>query len=147
MELCKPWESINALAFHENAIIMELLGRSQGLPTKRSDYRTEKDQDNHYSVQYLLDDLALVASGAGGAPNVAAACMEIGDTPSKCIIIRIAKNEDFTPAEIQVLKDIITIMNRVGTEGNSQHLLRFPDSEILDQICQHHRLSKSVTNS
>jgi hypothetical protein len=100
MEPCKPWESIDALAFHENAIIMELLGRSQGLPIKRSDYRTEKDQNSHCSVQYLLDDFALVASGAGGAPNVAAAGMEIGDASSKCIVIRIAKNEDFTAAEI-----------------------------------------------
>ena len=77
MEPYKPWESIDALAFHENAIVMELLGRSQGPASVRNEYRAEKHHNDYYSVQYLLDDLALVASGAGGAANVAAACMVV----------------------------------------------------------------------
>lgn len=146
MEPYKPWESIDALAFHENAIVMELLGRSQGPASVRNEYRAEKHHNDYYSVQYLLDDLALVASGAGGAANVAAACMDISDTPPKCIIIRIAKNEDFTPKEVQVLKEIVAIMNRVGLEGISQHAVPFSNSEILDQTYQQLRLNKTVTN-
>ena len=96
MEPCRPWGSIDALAFHENTIIMELLGRSQGPATTRNQRQIEKDHSDDCSVQHLLDDFALVASGAGGASNVAAACMEIGDAPPKYIVIRIAKNEDFT---------------------------------------------------
>lgn len=125
---------------------MELLGRSQGPASARNEYRTEKHHSDHYSVQYLLDDLTLVASCAGGAPSVAAACMVIGDTPPKCIITRIAKNEDFTPNEVQVLKDIIAIVNRVGLEGFSQHAVPFPNAEILDQTCQHLRFNKTATN-
>src|SRR5271170_5330457 len=117
MEPCKIWNEVDGLSFHENTIILEVLGRSQGLSLTRTTgsrrhARGGGDNDELEWVTHLLDDFALVAAGAGGASNVAASCLEWGQIPGN-LVIRVAKNEDFTVKQMQCLKQIITIMNQV----------------------------------
>jgi hypothetical protein len=118
MEPYSTWKDVDELAFHENNIILELLGRSQGtappkLPSPRNHFKSDDHSEDQKWVTHLLDDFALVAAGAGGASNVASACLEWDQTPGNCFVIRVAKNEDFSCAQLQCLKDIVSIMNRV----------------------------------
>jgi hypothetical protein len=128
------WKDVDELAFHENNIILELLGRSQGtappkLPSSGNSVKIERHNDDLEWVTHLLDDFALVAAGAGGASNVAAACLELNHVLGNCFIIRVAKNEDFSFAQLQCLKDIVAIMNQVKQRGKSMkwHELLSPE--------------------
>ncbi len=119
---------------YKNSIILEVLGRSQGTaPAKLSSFRNIIQSDGHSDglewVTYFLDDFAPVAAGAGGATNVAAAYLEVNQTPGDSFVIRVAKNEDFTLAQLQCLKDIITIMQLVKQRGMllKQHKLLSPE--------------------
>jgi hypothetical protein len=122
MDPYRIWKDVDELAFHENNIILELLGRSQGttplkLLSSRNPVKHDGQSDGLEWVPHLLDDFALVAAGAGGASNVAAACLELNQIIGKRFIIRIAKNEDFSCTQLQCLKDIVTVMNRVKQGG------------------------------
>lgn len=122
MDPYRIWKDVDELAFHENNIILELLGRSQGTaPPKLLNSRNPVTNDGHSDglerVPNLLDDFALVAAGAGGASNVAAACLELNQILGKRFVIRIAKNEDFSFTQLQCLKDIVIVMNRVKQGG------------------------------
>ncbi|OLE52393.1 MAG: hypothetical protein AUG51_18315 [Acidobacteria bacterium 13_1_20CM_3_53_8] len=122
MEPYRIWKDVDELAFYENSIILELLGRSQGnappkLATSEVPFKTNDPSHDLEWVTHLLDDFALVAAGAGGAANVAAASLEFDHVLENCFIVRVAKNEDFTIAQFQCLKDIIIIMNQVKQRG------------------------------
>ena len=116
------WKDVDKLAFHENGIILEILGRSQGtapskLSSRKNVVESDGDSDDLEWVTHLLDDFALVSAGAGGASNIAAACLDLSQTPGNCFNIRVAKNEDFTFAQLQYLKAIVNIMNLLKKRG------------------------------
>jgi hypothetical protein len=91
------WQGLDRLSFGENAILLEIKARSQGIST-RATFR----QDDHdflpggdlprQMLRDFLDDFALVAAGNGGKDNVSAACLEIKDQ-DEIILLRVAKNE------------------------------------------------------
>ena len=136
------WSGLDERAFYENTIILELLDRSQGIsPTKFADLDDESDSHHHQDqgrrwIGGFLDDFALIAAGSGGAANVTAACLERGELPTKSFTVRVAKNEAFTPPEIQYLDGIVTIMNRVRNRGNHCCRLRAFSSSVLAHVCQ-----------
>jgi len=58
-------------------------------------------------VSDFIDDLALITTGAGGAPNVTAACLEREESLVVYFTIRVAKNELFNAREEQYLEGFI----------------------------------------
>lgn len=91
MDPCRIWKDVDALAFHENNIIFELLGRPQGtIPSKFSSSRIPITIVDHSGslewVTHPLDDFALVAAGTGGASNIALACLELNQIPGNYFI-------------------------------------------------------------
>jgi hypothetical protein len=123
MERLNVWNSLDELAFYENAIILELLERSQGISPvsiANSDRRRDNNEDcGEVSwVSDFVDDFALIAAGAGGASNVTAACLEREESPAVCFTVRVAKNEPFKPREEQYLEGIIMTMNKVKKGGS-----------------------------
>ena len=97
--LTNVWESIDRLAFFENAILLELKSRTQGTATKTNSSQGigRSTATTHglypYDTRAFLDDIALVASGGGGADNVTAACLEVSDCNDRTLVIRLARND------------------------------------------------------
>ena len=90
------WQGIDRLAFHENAILLDVRLRSQGDPT-----RSAIDTHNHAGSQdgltpqlicNILDEFALLVSASGGKDNVSAACMEY-DKDLRTVTFRISSND------------------------------------------------------
>lgn len=115
------WESEQELEFYERCIVLEILARSQGKPRQASTHlgRSVRDNDDNEGkpIVHFLDDFALVAAGPGGAGNVAAACLE---TEEEQMSIRLAKNENFSPAQKQKLRELVGIMNQIMNGGMPQ---------------------------
>ena len=110
------WKNINRLSFFENAILLETKSRSQGKPIKSNN--TQKDRDtlserilSRQTGQYLLDDFALLVSGAGGKDNVCAVCLEINE-PHKSLVLRVTRNEGLNPQIIHDLNQFVQVMIR-----------------------------------
>ena len=101
---CQIWKSINRLSFFENAILLETRSRSQGKPIQSSN--TQEDHDtlcepvlSRQTIQCLLDDFALLVSGAGGKDNVCAVCLEVNEQ-HKDLVLRVARNSVHTMATL-----------------------------------------------
>jgi hypothetical protein len=127
MEGSNVWNGLDELAFYENAMILELLERSQGIsPVANSGRRRDSNKGCGELpwVSDFVDDFALIAAGSGGAPNVTAACLEREESPAVCFTVRVAKNEPFNAREEQYLEGIIMTMNRVKIGGSSYTLSR-----------------------
>lgn len=107
MVLINVWHGIDRVAFFENAILLELKRRSQGTSAKmamsntRALHEDARNKIYPHSVRDLLDDIALVASGNGGADNVTAACLEISDTHDRSLILRLAMNAGVNTGALQ----------------------------------------------
>ncbi|XMA20277.1 hypothetical protein WAI453_013068, partial [Rhynchosporium graminicola] len=104
---------IDELAFHEKAVFLEACSRSQKEESPSQLNINVQNKLDLPSARHFLDSFALVAASPGGAPNVTAACLELSQSNSKEITIRIAKNEDFNVQARQRLSQITGIMNRV----------------------------------
>jgi hypothetical protein len=129
MERSNVWDGLDELAFYENAMILELLERSQGIsPVSIANFGRRRDSNEGCGelswVSDFVDDFALIAAGAGGAPNVTAACLKREESPAVCFTIRVAKNEPFNAREEQYLEGIIMTMNKVKIGGSSRNLFR-----------------------
>ena len=129
MERSNVWNGLDELAFYENAMILELLERSQGIsPVSIANSGCRRDSNKGGGelpwVSDFVDDFALIAAGSGGAPNVTAACLEREESPAVCFTIRVAKNEPFKAREEQYLEGIIKTMNRVKNGGSIHTLSR-----------------------
>lgn len=112
---------MDELTFYENAIILELLKRSQEKsPVRIANSRRRRDSDKACKelpwVSDFVDNFALIAAGSGGTRNVTAACLEREESPA-CFIVRVAKNEPFDAREEQYLEGIIIIINKVKFGG------------------------------
>ena len=109
----KIWSDVDELAFHENAILLEALARSQAK-------QPHTERRNHSDLAWardFLDDFALIAAGPGEASNVAAACLELSQDREDSITIRVAKNEDFDFGGRQRLAQVVEVMNQVRQRG------------------------------
>ena len=110
------WNGLDRQSFFENAILLsDLKHRSQGPPIKTS--RNEialslecPDYENGVQerIPSFLDDLALVASGAGGPTNVTAACLE-SRGESLDFTLRVARNESPDRTLIDDLTEMVEI--------------------------------------
>ncbi len=110
------WKNINRLAFFENAILLETKSRSQGKPIKSNNTREDHDTLSEGVLsrptgQYLLDDLALLVSGAGGKDNVCAVCLEV-DERHKSLVLRVARNEGLNSQMMHDLNEFAQVMVR-----------------------------------
>lgn len=110
MERYKPWQVINELDFHENTLVLELSQRSQELPKR---ILASEDWTTH-----LLDDFALIAACEGGASNVTAASLDYEEF-SDAWNIRVARNENLSPAQRAQLTAIVNLMNGYKERGNA----------------------------
>jgi hypothetical protein len=84
-------------------------------------------------ISDFVDDFALVASDSGGTPNVAAACLESGELPSKRFSIRVAKDEEFKPGKVRYLEGIVAAMNRVK-KGVDKSMLAQPLGSLFERV-------------
>ena len=118
------WHGLDRQSFFENAILLsDLKHRSQGLPIKTS--KTEialslecPDYENGFQerIPSFLDDLTLVASGAGGPMNVTAACLESrGKSPN--FTLRVARNESHDRSLINDLTKMVEIAAKSQSDG------------------------------
>ena len=110
MEQYKPWQAIDELDFHENTLVLQLFQRSQGRP--------ERILESEDWMTHLLDDFALIAACEGGASNVAAASLDYEEL-SDAWNIRVARNENFSPAQLAQLNAIVNLMNSYKERGNA----------------------------
>lgn len=103
------WQGLDRLAFCENAILLDLKDRSQGLlNTGRAGKKADDELEGIAAefVRAFLDDIALLASGPGGKDNVAAACLEWNaDGPD--LLLRIARNEGFDASSCARLQEVL----------------------------------------
>ncbi|CZS94346.1 uncharacterized protein RCO7_10296 [Rhynchosporium graminicola] len=111
---------IDELAFHEKAVFLEACSRSQKEESPSQLNINVQNKLDLPSARHFLDSFALVAASPGGAPNVTAACLELSQSNSKEITIRIAKNEDFNVQARQRLSQITGIMNRLSVRVDTQ---------------------------
>ena len=113
MVLVNVWQGIDRVAFFENAILLELKRRSQGKCTKmamsntRALHEYRANQTYPYSVRDFLDDIALVASGSGGADNVTAACLEISDTHERTLVLRLTMNAGVSKKALRAIEVLL----------------------------------------
>ena len=107
MTCYQVWEGIDRLSFFENAILLELKYRSQGEPIKMHPPTIRSMDLLSQESRDFLDDVALIASGRGGADNVSAACMEISKRDNQILVLRIARNGGINDEMLSCLKGII----------------------------------------
>jgi hypothetical protein len=84
-------------------------------------------------VSDFVDDFAPATSDSGGAPNVAAACFESGELPSKRFSIWVAENEEFKPGEVRYLEGIVAAMNRVQN-GVDKSMTAQPPGSLFERV-------------
>ena len=124
---CEPWQGLNRRAFHENAILLDCKQRSQGRLLKPSDLvvPVHHQQTPYLSVESnilrdFLNDVALVASGAGGKDKVVAVCLEDhGDVAT----LRLAANESLDSGTLQDMEDILELGIGSRLQGKSYDFL------------------------
>ncbi len=118
------WQGIDRLAFHENAILLDVKLRSQGVPIKTvvstNDSSKADDGLSCQLIRCFLDDLALVLSGHGGKDNVAAVCME-NDDEHNMIILRVARNDGVSEQKLSELDRLIQVPARNCSKGSLPH--------------------------
>lgn len=106
------WQGIDRVAFHENAILLDVKLRSLGNPIKPTIYDDPqvepKDGLTPQHVRNILDDLALVASGDGGSDNVSAVCME-HDESLGTSTFRMSSNEGVTQQKLGDLRRLLEL--------------------------------------
>lgn len=100
MSLSHTWLEVDKTAFCENAILLELKNRAQGMMFRADTSgggggtHSAKSSLYPYSTQDLLDDLALIAAGPGGKDNVTGACLEVDSVSDdrQILVVRLARN-------------------------------------------------------
>ena len=106
------WEGIDSLAFHENAILLDIRLRSQGIATKLpisdNDQFKSDDSLSYPLIRSFLDDFALVLSGPGGNDNVSAVCME-NDEEHHMIILRVSRNDGVDEQKLSELERLVRL--------------------------------------
>ena len=114
------WQGVDALAFYENAILLDVRFRSQGIPIRSAiscNDQVQADKDlSPQLIRNVLDDLALVLSGHGGKDNVSAICME-DDTESHVTILRLSSNDGVGEqklADFEGLLKLVTGTDEIG---------------------------------
>lgn len=118
------WQSLDRLSFCENAILLDITGRSQGRPT-RTEFGLDEQEfllDGNLSRQMVrdfLDDFALVAAGNGGKDNVSATCIETRDQ-DKIVTVRVAKNEALDERTKMALNRLARLMTKSISIGLSR---------------------------
>ena len=132
MALTNVWENTDRLAFFENAILLELKNRTQRTATKtRNSHIIEQSvaathRTYPYETRGFVDDIALVASGGGGADNVTAACLEVDDCNDWSFVIRLARNDGTNDDMLSQLNAILSdIMQAYKTGKLCLNLYRF----------------------
>lgn len=111
------------MAFFENAIFLEIKRRSQGKCVKMdmsnaNALRSPAPKSIYpYPVRDLLDDIALVASGSGGADNVTAACLEIHDQKDRTMVLRLARNAGAGEGLLNQLNSLLEIAATACSNG------------------------------
>lgn len=113
----RTWSDIDELAFHENAIALEVLARSQAPHLNGPTSLKKNDVATIAWARHFLDDFALVAAGPGEACNISAACLELSQPEESTLTVRVAKNEDFNANARQRLSEVIQVMNLVRQRG------------------------------
>jgi hypothetical protein len=116
------WQGLDCLAFHENAILLDVAFGSQGVPI-RSAVHNDNDVESQDGLtpqlaRNVLDDFALVLSGRGGKENVSAVCME-HDEELRTITLRSSRNDGIDKqkrGELEGLLQLITRPRGSGTE-------------------------------
>lgn len=73
----KVWREVDELAFHEKAVFLEACSRSQKEESHNQVNIYELNKLDFASARDFLDNFALIATGPGGAPNVAVACLDL----------------------------------------------------------------------
>lgn len=130
------WQDIDRKAFFESAIVAEAKCRSQGIYMKSSATSTRSlrsaqvDEVYPFQVRNLLDDMSLVASGAGGADNVCAACLEVTDRENRVMVLRLARNAGVKEG---VTHEIESIVEQVGAAYRNGKTALFRCYEILSE--------------
>ena len=113
------WQGIDRLAFHENAILLDVRLRSQGVPIKSAlpnDDDIQSDDDpSPQLIRNVLDDVALVLSGHGGKDNVSAVCME-NDEERHTITLRVSSNDGIDEQKLGDLEGLLQLVTKtLGT--------------------------------
>ena len=115
------WQGIDLLAFHENAILLDVKLRSQGVtvrhPIPDDDPPLPNDGLSCQLIRSFLDDFALVLSGHGGKENVAAVCME-KDEETRTITLRMSRNDGISEQKLSDLKQLVQLTMQDCGEGS-----------------------------
>ncbi|KAJ4523024.1 hypothetical protein HRR78_000514 [Exophiala dermatitidis] len=137
------WQGIDRLAFHENAILLDVKVRSQADPIRSAihnhDHVESQDGLTPQIICDVLDDFALVLSGSGGKDNVSAACMEY-DEELRTITLRISSNdgiERLKHADLQRLLQLITNVSGPNTEMRREEVLIFILQQCATSFVKH----------
>lgn len=128
------WQGVDRVAFHENAILLDVKLRSLDNPIKptiQDDQHVEpQDGLTAQHVRNILDDLALVLSADGGSDNVSAVCMEHDESLST-ITLRMASNDGVPPKKLGDLRRLLGL-----TMGPLESGIERRDEEVLATILQ-----------
>jgi hypothetical protein len=110
------WQGVDRLAFHENAILLDVKVRSQGDPSRSAirNHGHVESQDGltPQLICGVLDDFALVVSGNGGKDNVSAACMEC-DEELGTITLRISSNDGVEEPKLASLQGLLRLITKI----------------------------------
>ena len=114
------WQGIDRLAFHENAILLDVRLRSQGAPIRSTafyDDQIQSDEDlSPQLIRNVLDDLALVLAGQGGKDNVSAISME-NDPDLHIITLRVSSNDGINEQKLADFEGLLQLVTRKFRTG------------------------------
>ena len=114
------WQGIDYLAFHENAILLDVKLRSQGDPIRSAihnhSYVEFQDGLTPQLICNVLDDFALVVSGNGGRDNVSAVCMEYNQE-LRTINFRISSNDGIEEQKLADLQGLLYLIRQESEPG------------------------------
>lgn len=123
------WEGIDYVAFHENAILLDVKLRCQGNPTRsviqNDKYVESQDGLTPQLIRNTLDDFALVVAGDGGKENVSAVCMEHNEE-LRMITLRISSNDGIQEQKLAGLQGLLRLITKnpdSGTELRREEIL------------------------
>ncbi|KAK5202894.1 hypothetical protein LTR41_011363 [Exophiala xenobiotica] len=115
------WQEIDYLAFHENAILLDVKLRSQGDPIRSVIHHDEHiespDRLAPQLIRNVLDDFALEVSGEGGKDNVSAVCME-HDEELRMITLRVSSNDGIQEQKLADLQGLLHLIAKTPDVTN-----------------------------